>query len=91
MRARLMPAFGKFRLDAIDHAHVSAWFDAWSADKPGTANRTFEVLRAMLRTACQWGDLGEHVPDAVSATTSGSGASASTSADAPSRSGRHVR
>jgi len=39
MRNRLMPAFGKMRLDAIDHAHVSAWFDAASVDKPGAANR----------------------------------------------------
>ena len=61
---RLMPAFGRFRLDAIDHARVSAWFDAASVDKPGAANRAFEILRAMLASARQWGDLGEHVPDA---------------------------
>ena len=59
-----MPAFGKLRLDTIDHAHVSAWFDAASADRPGAANRAFEILRAMLGAARQWGDLGEHVPDA---------------------------
>lgn len=64
LRNRLMPHFGRLRLDAIDHARVSAWFDAASADKPGAANRAFEILRAMLRTARQWGVLGEHVPDA---------------------------
>ena len=64
MRNRLMPAFGGIRLDAIDHARVSAWFDAASVDKPGAANRAFEVLRAMLAAARQWGELGEHVPDA---------------------------
>ncbi len=64
MRNRLMPAFGRMRLDAIDHARVSAWFDAASVDKPGAANRAFEILRAMLKTARQWGDIGEHVPDA---------------------------
>ncbi len=64
MRKRLMPAFGRLRLDAIDHARVSAWFDAASADRPGAANRAFEILRAMLAAARQWGDLGEHVPDA---------------------------
>ena len=64
MRNRLMPAFGRLRLDAIDHARVSAWFDAASVDKPGAANRAFEALRAMLATARQWGELGEHVPDA---------------------------
>ena len=64
MRNRLTPYFGRLRLDAIDHARVSAWFDTASADKPGAANRAFEILRAMLRTARQWGDIGEHVPDA---------------------------
>ena len=64
MRDRLMPAFGRLRLDAIDHARVSAWFDAASADRPGAANRAIEILRAMLATARQWGKLGEHVPDA---------------------------
>ena len=64
LRHRLMPAFGKLRLDAIDHGRVSAWFDAASADKPGAANRAFEILRAMLKTARQWGDIGEQVPDA---------------------------
>ena len=64
MRGRLMPAFGRLRLDAIDHARVSAWFDAASADRPGAANRAFEILRAMFSAARQWGELDEHVPDA---------------------------
>ena len=64
MRNRLMPAFGRLRLDAIDHARVSAWFDAASADRPGAANRAFEILRSMLFAARQWGELGEQVPDA---------------------------
>ena len=64
LRYRLTPHFGRLRLDAIDHTRVSAWFDAASADKPGAANRAFEILRAMLKTARQWGELGEHVPDA---------------------------
>ncbi len=64
LRNRLMPHFGRLRLDAIDHVRVLAWFDAASTDKPGAANRAFEILRAMLASARQWGDLGEHVPDA---------------------------
>ena len=48
---RVMTAFGRFRLDTITHARVSTWFDAISAEKPGGANRAFEILRAMLRTA----------------------------------------
>ena len=64
MKNRLMPHFGKLRLDTIDHKCVSAWFDAASADKPGAANRAFEILRAMLRTARRWGEFAEDVPDA---------------------------
>ena len=64
LRNRLMPHFGKLRLDAIDHARVSAWFDAASVDKPGAANRAFEILRAMLVSARQWGDLQDRVPNA---------------------------
>ena len=51
MKNRLMPHFGRHRLDTIDHTRVSAWFDATSADRPGTAHRAFEVLHAILRTA----------------------------------------
>ena len=64
MKSRLMPHFGKLRLDAIDHTCVSGWFDAASADKPGAANRAFEILRAMLRAARGWGELADDVPDA---------------------------
>ena len=63
LRSRLMPYFGNMRLDAITHERVSAWFDAASADKPGAANRAFDILRAMLVAARQWGEIGEHVPD----------------------------
>ena len=34
LRNRLMPYFGKLRLDSIDHARVSAWFDAASIRAP---------------------------------------------------------
>ena len=64
MRNRLMPHFRRIRLDAIDHACVSAWFDAACAEKPGAANRAYEILRAMLNTARQWGELPDSVPDA---------------------------
>ena len=37
MRNRLMPAFGKMRLDAIDHSRVSAWFDAATRTGPAHA------------------------------------------------------
>ena len=64
LRNRLMPHFGRLRLDTIDHARVSAWFDAASIDRPGAANRAFEILRAMLAAARQWGEIGEQFPDA---------------------------
>ncbi len=64
LKNRLMPHFGRLRCDAIDHARGSAWFDAASTDRPGAANRTFDILCAMLWTVRQWGDLGEQVPDA---------------------------
>ena len=64
LKNRLMPHFGRVRLDAIDHARVSAWFVAASAEKPGAANRAFEILRAMLGAARQWDELAAHVPDA---------------------------
>ena len=64
LRNRLIPHFGRLRLDTIDHARVSAWFDAASIDRPGAANRAFEILRAVLAAARQWGEIGEHVPDA---------------------------
>ncbi len=64
MRGRLLPAFGRLKLDSINHARVSAWFDAASVDRPGSANRAFDILSAMLKTARKWGELGEHVPDA---------------------------
>ena len=69
MKNRLLPAFGRLRLDTIDHARVSRWFDAASATKPGAANRSFEILRAMLKTAREWGELGSEVPDACANIT----------------------
>ena len=56
MHGRLLPAFGRLKLDTIDHARVSAWFDTASAERPGAANRAFDILRAMLKTARQWGE-----------------------------------
>ena len=63
MRGRLVPRFGNMRLDRLDRARVSAWFDAASAERLGGANRAFEILRAMLRTARQWGELAPDAPD----------------------------
>ena len=48
LKARILPVFGKLPLDCIGREDVAAWFDAVSRDKPGAANRAFEILRAMM-------------------------------------------
>ena len=50
LRGRLMPRFGNMRLDRLDHAS-------------GAANRAFEILRAILRTARQCCELVPDAPD----------------------------
>ncbi len=55
LKARILPAFGKVSLDRIGPEDVAAWFDAASKDKPGAANRAFEILRAMMFRAEEWG------------------------------------
>ncbi len=55
LNARILPAFGRMPLDRIDAQDVAAWFDAASKDKPGAANRAFEILRAMMFRAEEWG------------------------------------
>jgi len=55
LKARILPAFGRRPLDAIGPEDVAAWFDAASRDKPGAANRAFEILRAMMNRAEEWG------------------------------------
>ena len=55
LKARILPAFGRMPLDRIGPEDVAAWFDAASRDKPGTANRALEILRAMMNRAEDWG------------------------------------
>ena len=55
LNARILPAFGRMPLDRIGPGDVAAWFDAASRDKPGAANRAFEILRAMMFRAEEWG------------------------------------
>ena len=43
------------RSTAIGPEDVAAWFDAASRDRPGAANRAFEILRAMMFRAEEWG------------------------------------
>ena len=55
LKARILPTFGKMPLDRIDAQDVAAWFDAASKDRAGAANRAFEILRAMMFRAEEWG------------------------------------
>ena len=55
LKARILPTFGKMPLDRIGPEDVAAWFDATSRDRPGAANRAFEILRAMMFRAEEWG------------------------------------
>ena len=55
LKARILPAFGKMQLNRIGTEDVASWFDAASKDKPGAANRAFEILRAMMFRAEEWG------------------------------------
>ena len=55
LKARILPAFGRIPLDRIGPEDVAAWFDAASRDRPGAANRAFEILRSMMNRAEDWG------------------------------------
>ena len=55
LKARILPAFGRMRLDEIEPEDVGEWFAAASQDKPGAANRELEILRAMMSRAEEWG------------------------------------
>ena len=55
LKARILPTFGRMSLDRVDPEDVAAWFDAASKDKPGAANRAFEILRSMMFRAEEWG------------------------------------
>ena len=59
LKARILPAFGRMLVDRVGPKDVAAWFDAASKDKPGAANRAFEILRSMMFRAEDWG-LREH-------------------------------
>ncbi len=55
LRARILPAFGKMPVHRVGPEDVAAWFDAASREKPGAANRAFEILRSMMFRAEEYG------------------------------------
>ena len=55
LNARILPAFGRMLVDRVGPEDVAEWFDAASRDRPGAANRAFEILRSMMYRAEEWG------------------------------------
>ena len=55
VKSRILPTFGRMPLDRIGPEDVAEWFAAASKDRPGTANRAFEILRSMMFRAEEWG------------------------------------
>ena len=55
LKSRILPTFGRIPLDRIGPEDVAAWFDAASKNRPGAANRAFEILRSMMFRAEEWG------------------------------------
>ncbi len=60
INARLMPNFGKLYLDEIDRALVARWFEEYSNEFPGGANRVLEMLYSMMEFAIVCGHLIEN-------------------------------
>ena len=55
LKARILPAFGRMPVAHVRPEDVAAWFDAASRDRPGAANRAFEILRSMMFRAEEFG------------------------------------
>ena len=55
LKARILPAFGKMAVERVGPEEVAAWFDEASRDRPGAANRAFEILRSMMFRAEEYG------------------------------------
>ena len=60
LKARILPTFGKMPVERVGPEDVAAWFGAVSKDRPGAANRAFEILRSLMFWAEEYGfrDLG---------------------------------
>lgn len=58
LETQLLPNFGHLPLDEIAVEDVHAWFDHYSEQAPGGANRTLDVLRQILNHAIACGHQG---------------------------------
>jgi integrase len=59
VRRKLMPAFAGKRIDTITRQDIVLWFERYSANSPGGANRALGILGQMLGRAKAWG----YMPD----------------------------
>ena len=55
LKDRILPTFGKMPVERVGPEDVAAWFDAVSKDRPGAANRAFEILRSLMFWADEYG------------------------------------
>ena len=55
LKRRLVPAFGRARLDRIRRIDVERWFDSYSRTAPGAANRALQLLSQIMRAAAAAG------------------------------------
>ena len=62
---QLLPAFGATPLERITRAQVLDWFDAYSRNAPGGANRTLALLRQILNFAIACGHLATNPARAI--------------------------
>ena len=53
LKARILPAFGRMKLDEIGPEDVAAWFDAANPDTPGVANRALDGIANLTSASCR--------------------------------------
>ena len=51
LRRRLLPSFGRLRLNRIRRPEVERWFDAYSRTAPGGANKALQLLGQIMNSA----------------------------------------
>ena len=51
LRRRLLPSFGRLRLNRIGRPEVERWFDAYSRTAPGGANKALQLLGQIMNSA----------------------------------------
>ncbi|MCR9080202.1 MAG: site-specific integrase [Hyphomonadaceae bacterium] len=63
LNAELLPTFGDRPINRLTTAEIAAWFNAYSARRPGGANQALTHLRTALKFARETGRLPRDAPD----------------------------